>query len=348
MTGRPIALPLGIVALLAGCASSWAPRAERSAVALQWPFPPRAAKVTFERSLSGFGPAGGAGSALRSIVYGADTRQRGAFLLPVAVATGADGRIAVADIGCRCAHLFLPVSSRYLRLTGSERTAMQSPVAVVFDDESRLFVSDSAGSVFAFDAGGALEFTLTSAGPMPLRRPTGLAFSPRTHRLYVADTLAHVVYAFDRRRELAATFGGRGEAPGQFNFPTHLAWSPAGELYVTDALNFRVQIFDEEGHSKGLFGHHGDGSGDLAMPKGLAVDGDGVVYVADSLFDAVQLFDRDGTFLLTLGRRGVDLGEFWLPSGISFGAGGELYVCDTYNRRIQVFRIAQRYAAAAG
>ena len=83
------------------------------------------------------------------------------------------------------------------------------------------------------------------------------------------------------------------------------------------------------------------------MPKGIAVDKDGIVYVVDSLFDNVQLFNRQGDFLLTLGRRGVDFGEFWLPSGAFIGDNGDLYVCDTYNRRIQVFRITERYAESA-
>src|SRR3989304_4356712 len=93
------------------------------------------------------------------------------------------------------------------------------------------------------------------------------------------------------------------------------------------------------------FGHHGDGSGDLAMPKGVAVDRDGIVYVVDGLFDNVQLFNRQGDFLLTLGKRGGDFGEFWLPSGGFLSGNNRLYVCDTYNRRVQVFRITERYAA---
>jgi sugar lactone lactonase YvrE len=345
MIGRRTAPILASAALLAGCVSTWTPRTTAPQITLQWPYPPRPAKVTFVRSLAGFTPSRSAGSALRAFAIGEGEREaRGAFVLPVAVAVGADGRIAVADSGCRCAHLFLPATGRYLRLLGSKQEVMRSPVAVAFDDESRLFVSDSAGSVFAFGADGAFQFTLANAGATPLQRPTGLAFSPVTGRLYVVDTLAHAVYAFDRRRELVAAFGARGEGSGAFNFPTHLAWAPPGELYVTDALNFRVQILDEEGRPRGGFGRHGDGSGDIAMPKGLAVDGDGVVYLVDSLFDSVQLFDRKGDFLLTVGRRGTELGEFWLPSGAFLSASGELYVCDTYNRRIQVFRVTDRYA----
>lgn len=344
---RTVLLLAGAVGL-AGCVTTWTPRTAGPQIALQWPFSPHPAKVTFARSLSGFAASRGAGSALRTLAYGGGGGDaRGAFVLPVAVAGGADGRVAVADPGCRCAHLFLPAAGRYLKLTGSPQEAMLSPVAVTFDDELRLFVSDAQGKVFAFDADGALEFTLASAGTTPFGRPTGLAFSPLSKRLYVVDTPAHSIYAFDRRRELVATFGGRGEAAGQFNYPTHLAWAPPGELYVTDALNFRVQILDEQGRTRGGFGRHGDGSGDIAMPKGVAVDADGVVYLVDGLFDSVQLFDRDGAFLLTVGRRGTDFGEFWLPSGAFLSANGELYVCDTYNRRIQVFRITENYVAPA-
>ncbi len=161
--------------------------------------------------------------------------------------------------------------------------------------------------MLAFGAGGDFEYALTAAGPTPLGRPTGLAFSPRSKRLFVVDTLAHAIHVFDRRRELVATFGGRGEEAGRFNFPTHIAWAAPDELFVTDALNFRVQILDEEGRPRGVFGRHGDGSGDMAMPKGIAVDADGVVYVVDGLFDSVQLFGRDGAFLLTVGRQGGGL-----------------------------------------
>ncbi|MBK7975445.1 MAG: hypothetical protein IPK07_19900 [Deltaproteobacteria bacterium] len=240
------------------------------------------------------------------------------------------------------AYLFFATGEAVRSVTGSERQAMVSPVGVAFDEAGRLYVSDSAGHLFAFAANGDFRFTVDKAGDRPLLRPTGLAWSPRARVLYVADTVANQIDGFDEDGALALSFGGRGEAPGQLNFPTHLAWSAPGELYVTDAMNFRIQIFDEGGRPLGLFGRHGDGSGDLAMPKGVAVDRRGVVYVVDGLFDNVQLFDREGGFLLTLGARGTEYGEFWLPAGAFVDAEDRLYVCDTYNRRIQVFRIVAR------
>jgi DNA-binding beta-propeller fold protein YncE len=265
----------------------------------------------------------------------------------VAVATAHDGRIAVADMGRRCVHLYIPGQQLYLQLSGSEGNKIASPVGVVFNDELRLYVSDSAGQVFAFGPDGAPLFTLHEAGAEKLQRPTGIAYSPRKKLLYVVDTLANRVHAFGMNGEFAFSFGERGDAKGRFNFPTHIFRSSSGDLYVTDALNFRIEIFDEQGNVLGSFGHHGDGSGDLAMPKGLAVDKDGVVYVVDGLFDNVQLFNRKGDFLLTLGKRGLYFGEFWLPSGAFLSDNDELYVCDTYNRRVQVFRITEGYGDGA-
>ena len=341
------AFGLAVVMLaLTACASRWAVRATPSPVALQWPHPPGRAKLTFVESWTGFAAQKGARSAMRSIVYGRDREAQDAFVLPVAAAKAADGRIAVADLGRRLVHLLLPEHGRYLRLTGGKDQALVSPVAVIFDEASRLYVSDSAGAVLAFETDGTLRFALTRAGGEALQRPTGIAYSPRRKLLYVVDTLANRVHAFHTDGAHAFSFGRRGEEAGGFNFPTHIAWSPDGSLYVTNALAFRIEIFDEDGAPIGAFGRHGDGSGDLARPKGVAVDGDGVVYVVDGLFDNVQLFSRRGEFLLTLGERGTDLGEFWLPSGAFIGGDDQLLVCDTYNRRVQVFRITENYADA--
>jgi DNA-binding beta-propeller fold protein YncE len=329
-----------------GCASSWSIRTSQATYALQWPPAPNPPKLTFVRALSGFSRSAGAGAALNAVVYGSNPPDENGLVLPAAVAVSNDDRVAVADMGRACVHLFSPAERRYVKLTGSREAPMRTPVAVVFDDQGRLYASDSSGAVYAFSPEGTVLLTIRSAGEQPLRRPTGLAFNARLGVLYVVDTLAHRVYAFDRLGALAFAFGGQGAADGRFNFPTHITISPRGEVLVVDSLNFRVQVLDERGNYLASFGHHGDGSGDLARPKGVAVDGDGVVYVADALFDVVQLFDRSGTFLLTLGRRGQELGEFWMPSGLFIKA-DLLYVCDPYNHRVQVFRISEGYGIAS-
>lgn len=344
-TGRLVVAPALVLALVvAGCAAAgWSLRVSRPELALQWPYLPSPAKVTYDHALGGVKREKTAGFVLRAVAWGGEPEVADAFVLPVAVAAAPDGRLAVADAGRSSVHLFFPAARRYLRLTGTAKRAMRSPVGLAFDDAGVLWVSDSSGALFSYAPDGAPLRLIERLAQEPLQRPTGLAWSPSRRALYVVDTLAQAVRVLDSRGELIATFGRRGDQPGEFNYPTHIAVS-AGTVYVTDALNFRIQTFDEDGHFISAFGEHGDGSGDLAMPKGLAVDSDGVVYVADAILDNVQLFDKSGAFLLTVGRRGRDFAEFWLPSGMFLSPAGELYVCDTYNRRVQVFRVTEGYA----
>ncbi|HEY2775797.1 MAG TPA: hypothetical protein VGK20_17275 [Candidatus Binatia bacterium] len=338
--------------VVAGCQSSWTPTTKTPTVPLQWPAPPQQARIRYLHALSGVVRDANAATVLGALAFGTRSGDD-SFVLPVAMSISADGRIAVADTGCRCVHLLAAdtggksSSSAYVRLTGSEREHLQSPVDVAFDDGGRLWVSDSSGALFSFDASGKFLAASRSIGDHTLQRPTGLAWSRATHRLYVVDTLAHAVFATGGDGSLLQTFGRRGSGPGELNYPTRIAEGPDGSLYVADSLNFRIVIFAPDGSVAGGFGHHGDASGDFAMPKGIAVDRDGVVYVVDAMFDNVQLFDRSGRFLLTLGGRGSDFGQFWLPSGAAIDGSGRLAVCDTYNRRIQFFQVEGSHAAAA-
>ncbi len=319
----------------AGCASTWVMENQLPEAQLQWPPAPLKAKAQYVMSIGGFRETG---VSIKNLIFG---RGQGRIIRPVAVAVGGDGRIAIADTGCRCVHLYVPSEQRYFNLVAAE---MASPVGLMFDDELKLYVSDSAAAkIWVFDKQGEYLFALGTALGETLRRPTGLAFDADKRSMYVADTLLDRIYVADKAGNIISSFGQKGTENGQFNFPTHIFFSPSRGLYVTDAMNFRVEIFDASGRFRTSFGRHGDGSGDFSMPKGIAVDRDGVIYVVDGLFDNVQLFDERGEFLLTVGSRGTEAGQFWLPSGISIDAHDRLYVCDTFNQRVQVFQLMMNY-----
>jgi DNA-binding beta-propeller fold protein YncE len=330
------------VALLnAGCSAKWIMDVKSAQELVQWPPAPGEEKVRYSMMINGFREVGVSAG---SLLFGKGEQK---LMRPVALAKGLDGRIAVADTGCRCVHLYVPTEQQYHKITAGEGDLL-SPVGVAFDDALRLYVADSVlAKVFVFDALGDYLFSIEKTGDGVLKRPTGLAFDSRRKVLYVADTLSHGVHAFDSKGSFLFSFGERGTEKGQFNFPTHIFWSDAGNLYVTDSMNFRVQIFDSSGTFLSLLGRQGDGSGDFAIPKGVASGRDRIIYVVDSLFDTVQLFDERGEFLLAVGGRGTGPGEFWLPSGIFLDDNnGMLYVCDTFNQRVQVFRISGRPALA--
>ena len=322
------------IALFASaCTSQWAMKTETSGTQFLWPVLPEKPMIKYVMSVKGFEENN---TSLKTILMG-----RGSYNLarPVAAVVGSDARLAIADIGSRCVHLYIPSEKKYIAITMAGSELLQSPVGIVFDETLRLYVADSAlRKIAVYDKTGAFLLFL---GEREFERPTGLAYNKDRKVLYVTDALACKVYALNEHGEVLFSFGERGEKAGQFNFPSHIFWSPAGLIYVTDAMNFRIQIFNESGGFRTAFGHHGDGSGDFSMPKGVAVDMHGTIYVVDMLFDNVQLFNERGEFLLTLGSRGYNQGEFWLPGGMFIGD-KQLLVSDTYNQRVQVFELLKK------
>jgi len=318
----------------AGCVSKWAMDSSASEARLVWPQAPEQPKIRHLVTINGFKERG---VSLKRLFVG---KGEDRLIRPVAVATGGDGRIAVADTGSKSVHLYIPKEERFIRVYRLDSEEMEAPVSVAFDEELRLYVSDSVhAKIFVFDRRGKFLFSIVRTRDGVLARPTGLAYDRDKKAVYAVDTTLHRIHAFSPKGEPLASFGERGDGDGQFNFPTHIFRASSGRIYVTDALNFRVQIIGSSGGFIAAFGRHGDGSGDFSMPKGVASDSRGTVYVVDTLFDNVQLFDEQGEFLLTVGSRGIGPGEFWLPSGIFIDDRDKLYVCDTYNQRIQIFEI---------
>jgi sugar lactone lactonase YvrE len=254
------------------------------------------------------------------------------------------GVLYVADPGAK-ALVVLDVSQpREIVISQVGGDALVSPVVVTLGPDGGVILADSAlGKVFVLDAKGAPRRVIGGEGR--LGRPAGLAYDAAADRLYVADSQAHriVVYSIDGR--YIGSFGRNGAAPGEFNFPTHLALARDGSLIVQDTLNFRVQVLDREGRPLRQFGRVGDGSGEFAAPKGVAVDSEGRLYVVDALFDAVQIFAPDGTLLLGFGERGTRAGQLWLPNGIFIAPDDTVFVADAYNQRIAMFELVRASAA---
>ena len=59
--------------------------------------------------------------------------------------------------------------------------------------------------------------------------------------------------------ERTATVGSDGGGPGQFSFPSGVAFSRAGELYVGDSNLHRISVFDRQGRYVRMIGKQGQG-----------------------------------------------------------------------------------------
>lgn len=316
--------------LLAGCApalqqpSSRAPDTE-----LVWPDPPQQARIRYLYSLHeprDIGIRPGMFSRFIQIFAG---QERQGMLRPYAVATD-DEVICVVDPGLGVVHLYMTKQSRYEIIRDASGERLISPVGISLGPET-IYVADSvAGKVFVFDREG--NHLQTVAG---LTRPTGIAFHAESQLLYVADTIENRIVVIDSNGIQQNTFGKRGWAAGEFNYPTTLAIR-GDSLFVNDTMNYRIQRFTLDGSPVTSFGENGDSSGQFALSKGIGMDAQGHVYVADALSNHVQIFDENGRFLLSFGGMGAAAGQFRLPAGV-FVDENIIFVADTENRRVQVF-----------
>jgi DNA-binding beta-propeller fold protein YncE len=248
----------------------------------------------------------------------------------------ASGRIYVTDIGRHAVFVFDPALGS-LDVWESARGLQPfvSPIAIVPGVNDELWVSDAdLGAVFRLRADGE---PLGEIGAATLQRPTGLAIDSAGERLFVADSKAHRIYVFDAAGSLLQTWGERGEADGQLNAPTHLAFYD-DKLYVTDTLNSRVQVFDaHNGEFLSTFGQRGLYMGNMPRPKGVALDGAGRIYVVESYYDYLLVYDAEGRLLLPLGGSGNGIGQFYLPAGVWTDGDSKIYVADMFNGRVVSF-----------
>jgi DNA-binding beta-propeller fold protein YncE len=279
-------------------------------------------------------PAVGFGEGIGTALFG--KKAVFSMLSPYALCTDGANRVFIADSNAQFLHVFDLKTRKYARWTPAnavKRFAM--PVGVAWDPQGRLFVSDSvAQKVYIFDTTGK-QIGVTADGVF--QRPAGMAFDPRTQRLYVADTGAHHVLILSPTGVPQVVLGSRGTKPGYFNFPTNVVVDSQGRLYVSDSLNFRVQQYSPDYRMVRLIGKKGDMPGYFGQPKGVAVDAQDHLYVVDAHFEAVQIFDPDGRLLLDFGSEGHKAGEFWLPAGIYIDRSNRIWIADSYNRRVQVF-----------
>ena len=193
---------------------------------------------------------------------------------------------------------------RYSHTVGSlsnQGRGLQNPVDVALDSQGVMYV-------------------LNRAGPeLPIRLP------------YKRVSMCTI------DEEFLGEFGTGGTGPGEFWWPSSLAFDRGDRLYVADEALNRITVFSTNGEVLGMWGEPGAAPGQLDRPSYIACDSDDNLLIADSGNHRIQKFNTGGQFLQAWGEFGDGDGQFSAPWGIALDRDGVVYVSDWGNDRIQKF-----------
>jgi ABC-type Fe3+ transport system permease subunit/DNA-binding beta-propeller fold protein YncE len=208
------------------------------------------------------------------------------------------------------------------------------PRAIAYDDRSdSFFVADRAGRVQHIDRSGGF----LGGWQMPefaRGKPVGLTVGPDGN-LWVPDTHYQRVIVFTPAGKIVRQFGREGTAPGEFIFPTDIAFDAAGRVYVAEyGGNDRVQVFTPTGEPIGVIGSSGRDLTQLARPQAILIVGD-ELFIADSCNHRISVWSLEGRHLRNLGQMGENPGEFRFPYGLDLDRDGMLVVAEFGNNRVQ-------------
>lgn len=220
--------------------------------------------------------------------------------------------------------------------TGACQVVYPRAIAYAPKDDS-FFVIDRMARVQHLDREGKF----LGDWDMPERRvgkPVGVSVGPDGN-VYVPDTHYHriVVYAPDGK--MLHMWGDEGRGPGQFIYPTDLAWDSKGHLFVAEyGDNDRVQVFDPAADPPKFlyqFGNFGNGDGEFSRPQAIVIDHD-LCYITDACNHRITVFRADGTWVRNMGSVGSGLGQYRFPYGLAEDEDGHLIVCEFGNNRVQM------------
>src|SRR5262249_7510104 len=151
------------------------------------------------------------------------------------VAVDENANLCLTDTAANTVCFYDRTKKKWQRWQKLGKIAFVAPVAVA-KRNGIIYVADSGRpAIVAFHESGKFLMEITNK----VERPSGLLI--QQGHLLVTDSKRHSILSYDLLGKLVGEYGRRGLAPGEFNFPTHIASDPEGNLFVTDSMNSRVQ-----------------------------------------------------------------------------------------------------------
>uniref|UniRef100_A0A1X7UVI4 RING-type domain-containing protein n=2 Tax=Amphimedon queenslandica TaxID=400682 RepID=A0A1X7UVI4_AMPQE len=261
---------------------------------------------------------------------------------PWGVAVSDDGHIIITQFTGRSVKIQTKQRQKSLKINvGQCYIKHSTPRGVAIAPNKFFYVSDDSNSIYIISMDGCLRASVSEEGSEQLqfKAPNGLAISPITGQVYIADRDNHRVQVLNSDLTFSHSFGSKGSANGEFLYPCNIAIDSQELVYVTDYDNHCIQKFSPDGKFVGQFGTKGSGPGNFKEPVGIAIDtaATGLVYVSEQGNNRISVFTSDGVFLDRFGSKGSYRDQFDHPYGLTFDKNGFLYVCDFNNSRLVVY-----------
>jgi DNA-binding beta-propeller fold protein YncE len=218
-------------------------------------------------------------------------------------------------------------------ITGSSDViSINSPFDICTDGQGRVWVTDAALGVFAFDEVKKEVTPLGEKSSIPLKDPRGVAYGDNKIFLGLLS-LGQVLVLTTEGKDLY-----RIGKPEQFGNPVDVVYdSLKHRVIVVDNKLHIVSVFSENGDSLFTIGRRGTDDGEFNFPQSAAVDSQSNIYVVDAFNFRVEIFDSTGKFVRKFGQHGDAWGMFGRPKGIALDNQGNIYVSDASFQNIQVF-----------
>ncbi len=181
--------------------------------------------------------------------FGEEGRGPGQFIFPTSVAIDREGYVYVAEYGGNDRINKFTPDLQYQSCfanQGSGEGSVERPYEIVFDNEDKLWVTDSCHHrICRYDRNGKFLFAFGSPGSEPhnLNYPIGLILE-KSGTMLVADRGNNRIVRFDRQGRFLGSWGKAGREPGQMLQPWGVAVSRKGLVYCLDSWNNRVQAID--------------------------------------------------------------------------------------------------------
>uniref|UniRef100_A0A1X7TUI8 SMP-30/Gluconolactonase/LRE-like region domain-containing protein n=1 Tax=Amphimedon queenslandica TaxID=400682 RepID=A0A1X7TUI8_AMPQE len=262
---------------------------------------------------------------------------------PWGVAVTDDNHVIITETNGNCVTI-LDREGKKVKSFGGEggscNVKLSYPCGVAITPDKFILVSDRH-RIQKISMDGYHKASVGEEGSEPLQfnNPSGITISPITGQVYIADVNNHCIQVLNPDLTFSHSFGSKGSANGQFQYPRDIAIDSQGLVYVADSYNHRIQKFSPDGKFVGQFDNKGFGPGQLNIPVGITIDtaATGLVYVSEWGNNCISVFTSDGAFFRSFASKGSDIDQFNGPIELAFDKYGFLCVCDFNNRRVVVY-----------